>query len=108
MEECSGWLGTRCRSKKAGVLGIKNLEMFSVALLTKWKWQTLVDTNAIWRDLLLHRYADFASAFLHGSVEASGRGSLGLLCWCDLLNLDSPYNPASWFQNCVKRGLGER
>jgi hypothetical protein len=32
-------------------LGIKNLEFFNLALLSKWKWRMLSDDDALWSDL---------------------------------------------------------
>lgn len=66
-----------------------------MALLSKWKGRSLVDGDAIWRGLLLHRYGDFSSAFTHGSVEAINKGSRGSLWWRDLLILDLYLPPLS-------------
>lgn len=47
-----------CRPQKCGGLGIKNLELFNVALFTKWKWRCVNDLEAIWSNLLKARYDD--------------------------------------------------
>lgn len=41
-----------CAPKKEGGLGIKNLHLFNIALLSKWKWRYLCDYKSYWRDLL--------------------------------------------------------
>ncbi|MCI07485.1 LINE-1 reverse transcriptase like, partial [Trifolium medium] len=41
-----------CLPKEQGGLGVKNLELFNLALLSKWKWRFLADGDAVWADLL--------------------------------------------------------
>lgn len=48
---------TICLPKDKGGLGIKNLELFNIALLTKWRWRILVeDGNSLWKQVLVERY----------------------------------------------------
>lgn len=41
----TAWIGWSkiCLPKESGGLGIKNMEIFNVALLSKWKWRVLTD-----------------------------------------------------------------
>lgn len=65
-----------------------------------------MDDKACWRGLLMHRYGDFASSFLHGSLEAFNIGSIGSIWWRDLLLLDRSNNHDGWFRSCIRRRLG--
>jgi hypothetical protein len=35
-----------CKTKIAGGLGVKNLDLFNIALLAKWKWRCLCENDA--------------------------------------------------------------
>lgn len=41
------WIGWDkiCLSKKGSGLGVKNIELFNISLLSKWKWRCLSDEN---------------------------------------------------------------
>lgn len=92
-----------CLPKKKGGLGVKNIEMFNLSLLAKWRWRFCMDQDAIWRYFLLFRYGffmerggadhpcpSFASRWVRDlfSLESS-RGNLGL-----------------WFSEAMGRKLG--
>lgn len=51
-----------CRPKCFfGLGGVKNLELFNMSLLAKWRWRFLNDPDAIWAELLRVRYGDISS-----------------------------------------------
>lgn len=63
---CIGWLGTRHVNQRTEVvLALKNLELFNIALLAKWKWCFLVDGDASWRGILVHKYGDLPGSCLN-------------------------------------------
>lgn len=45
-----------CLPKSNGRLGVKNLELFNIIVLEKWKWRFLVDPKVVWFDLLCFKY----------------------------------------------------
>jgi hypothetical protein len=47
-----------------GGLGVKNLELFNLALLSKWKWRMLSDVEAMWMSLIRFRYGHPPSRLL--------------------------------------------
>jgi hypothetical protein len=53
-----------CLPKEQGCLGVKNLELFNMALLRKWKWRFLSDEEAVWADLLRFRYGHLPTHLL--------------------------------------------
>ncbi|GAU22230.1 hypothetical protein TSUD_227660 [Trifolium subterraneum] len=56
-----------CLPKELGGLGVKNLDLFNVALLNKWKWRFLTDNDALWADLLRFRYGHLPTLVIGGS-----------------------------------------
>lgn len=51
-----------CLPKHKGGLGVKNLELFNISLLSKWRWRCLVDKTAVWYKLLHFKY-DLSGVF---------------------------------------------
>ncbi|XP_058765404.1 uncharacterized protein LOC131638877 [Vicia villosa] len=47
-----------CLAKEDGGLGVRNLELFNLALVSKWGWRCLMDRDVIWSELLFFRYGD--------------------------------------------------
>ncbi|PNX71762.1 cysteine-rich receptor-like protein kinase, partial [Trifolium pratense] len=61
-----------CLPKEEGGLGIKNLELFNVALLSKWKWRFLTEGEAVWSELLRFRYGHLPSSLLTRVLSVNG------------------------------------
>ncbi|CAL0315533.1 unnamed protein product [Lupinus luteus] len=96
-----------CRSKGEGGLGIKNLSLFNLSLLGKWRWGLLIEKNTLWVRVLLSRYGSRlgrgVDVFL--SSECFLRGSVW---WRDMGSLCSAVNGVSkgWFCENVRRKVG--
>ena len=45
-----------CKPKLEGGLGIKDLNLFSLALLGKWRWRLLHDRDSLWAKVLKAKY----------------------------------------------------
>ncbi|GAU38174.1 hypothetical protein TSUD_264000 [Trifolium subterraneum] len=52
------WVNWRdvCRPNNEGGLGVKDLRIMNISLLTKWKWRLLSEGNSIWKFVLRDRY----------------------------------------------------
>ena len=48
-----------CKTKEEGGLGIKDLRMFNMALLGKWKWRLGRDEPGLWKEVLLSKYGSW-------------------------------------------------
>src|SRR4051812_15617576 len=49
---------TVCKPREEGGLGVRNVEIMNVALISKWKWRILSEKEAVWCDVLKARYGN--------------------------------------------------
>ncbi|MCH88092.1 LINE-1 reverse transcriptase like, partial [Trifolium medium] len=99
-----GWVKLEqiCLPKDQGGLGVKNLEFFNAALLSKWKWRFLVDGEAVWSDLLKFRYGHLPTRLM---TEASNvNGSKESIWWKDVLGIGR-LGEDDWFKSNIGCGL---
>ncbi|GAU20609.1 hypothetical protein TSUD_33450 [Trifolium subterraneum] len=75
-----------CLPKAQGGLGVKNLCMFNVALLNKWKWRFVSENEALWTDFLRFRYGQLPTQLV-GEVTTP-TGAKSSLWWRDLLGME--------------------
>src|SRR4051812_20116556 len=93
-----------CKHQLDGGLGIKDLANFNEALLTKWLWRLVNETETIWIGLMKARYGALWERLVLNRY--SGRRSKESLWWKDLLKLvDSA--EVNCFFNFLSFKLGE-
>ncbi|XP_058759359.1 uncharacterized protein LOC131632631 [Vicia villosa] len=69
-------------------LGVKNIELFNLALLNKWRWRILQGLNGMWLDVLKARYGDISSLAFCGGKGFKVLPSCSF--WCkDLIKVSS-------------------
>lgn len=69
-------------------LGIKNLELFNLALLNKWRWRILQGKISLWLNMLKSHYGDISLK----AFGADGQLKVSSLCswwWKDILKIHS-------------------
>jgi hypothetical protein len=93
-----------CLPKARGGLGVKNLDLFNLALLGKWKWRFLNDSGAVWADLLRFRY-DHLPTILMGNqpLTSSPRNSIW---WRDVIGYGRGQQH-NWFTSNVSCRVGD-
>lgn len=86
-----------CLPKESGGSGIRNMELFNISLLGKWKWRTLSNVDSVWFRLV-HR--------LYGEDDILRREHHSVW-WRDLNTLDSCLSFAqNWFHDSIRYRLG--
>ncbi|GAU28882.1 hypothetical protein TSUD_293340 [Trifolium subterraneum] len=81
-----------------GGLGVKNLEFFNAALLSKWKWRCVNESDAVWSNVLRFRYGHLPSKFLKG--ESLSLGVKDSIWWKDLVGVGDSI-ASGWFRTNV-------
>lgn len=54
-----------CTANEKGELEIKNIELFNISLLLKWKFRIIHEKEAIWCDLLKHHYVNVSLVLMN-------------------------------------------
>lgn len=95
-----------CKPKHKGGLGIKNLYLFNLALLAKWRWRLLNGNNSdTWMRVLVERYGCVKPWFGNPLTSSAARKSS--IWWRDLALLgDDSTLGLGWFGEVAKKKIG--
>jgi hypothetical protein len=74
-----------CRPKKEGGLGVKDLRIMNISLLTKWKWRLFSEEQSIWKNVLINRYGDGVRGF--GWMSRTLSSNVASIWWNDLVKI---------------------
>ncbi|GAU37021.1 hypothetical protein TSUD_207270 [Trifolium subterraneum] len=92
-----------CLPRDLGGLGVKNLKLFNIALLSKWKWRCVNDSEAVWKEVLRHRYGHLSSFILNGvPISSNFKTSIW---WKDMVNIGETFG-YDWFQSNTRIIVG--
>jgi hypothetical protein len=94
---------TVCLPKDKGGLGVRDVRVVNISLLSKWRWRLLDNTNAVWKDVLKSKYGE----------NVVGRVELGDECkpwyaslwWRDICTIGNNLE-TFWFARNVVKKLG--
>jgi hypothetical protein len=90
-----------CRPKKEGGLGVRDLRLVNISLLSKWKWKLLDRENELWKDVVVAKYGrDVLGKKNLGEIDITRMGSTW---WRDLCLIDKD---SGWFTNAINKRVG--
>ncbi|KAK2420573.1 hypothetical protein QL285_031284 [Trifolium repens] len=90
-----------CRPKNEAGLGIRDLRLVNISLLTKWRWKLLSCERALWKDVVIAKYGpDIIGVGSLGSTQIHRDASTW---WRDICSLDKNNN---WFVEVVEKCVG--
>ncbi|KAK2360340.1 hypothetical protein QL285_085620 [Trifolium repens] len=95
-----------CRSKECGGLGIKNLRLVNVSLLTKWRWRLLVAQESLWASVLKAKYGKEIG--LSSELLSCENKRYASLWWKDLCKLGriSGSSNGDWCSEVMVKKVG--
>lgn len=94
------------KKEMEGGLGIRDVGSFNLALLGKWRWRFLNESNSVWSSFLRVRYGAPNSWKTSWPVSSLGVG-VGSFWWRDLGCLEGErYVPQGWLSSAIVRILG--
>lgn len=94
-----------CLPKKEGGLGIKNIEWFNKALLSKWRWRLLMGDEGMWVRVVKARYGYIEASELWG--EGANNGEKGSSWWRNIGRSGESSFSVDWFKDGLHRCLGK-
>ena len=65
-----------CLEKMKGGLSVRNLALMNIALLSKWNWRFANEIEALWKQVISHKYSEEEGGWCTRAV--SGRYGVGL------------------------------
>lgn len=95
-----------CKPKKSGGLGIKELHLFNLSLLGKWRWRLEREEKALWNEVLNFRYrvghsANSNNANIHLCQISS-------IWWGGLCSIEGGNQvPLGWFKAGLFKKVGD-
>lgn len=95
-----------CKSREEGGLGIRNLKVFNLALLGKWRWRFFNEDGSLWAQVLSIRYG-VPSQWRSTWCEKTLEGGEVSYWWIDLGNLDGEDSSRlGWLSQGIIKKIG--
>ena len=64
-----------CLEKRKCGLGVRNLTLMNIALLSKWNWRFANERKVFWKQVISHKYGEEEEGwFSHATNERYGVG----------------------------------
>jgi hypothetical protein len=94
-----------CKEKKKGGLGVRDLELVNISLLTKWRWRLLNrEDTALWKEVLVAKYGTYIVNNVNLSLEAIPRRAS--IWWKDICSLEGWVDSSNWLEDAIVRRIG--
>jgi mannosylglycoprotein endo-beta-mannosidase len=94
-----------CKDKKKGGLGVRDLEVVNLSLLSKWRWRLLNREDlALWKEVLVAKYGLHILNNVNLSMEVSPY--FESLWWKDICSLEGWVDSTNWLEDVIVRRLG--
>jgi hypothetical protein len=94
-----------CKDKKKGGLGVGDLDLVNISLLSKWRWRLLNRNEvALWKEVLVAKYGSIILNNVPLSSEAFP--CFESLWWKDICRLEGWVDSTNWLEEGMVRRLG--
>jgi hypothetical protein len=96
-----------CRSKEDGGLGIRNLRLVNILLLTKWRWRLISSQDILWWLVLKAKYG--MGIGFSPDLSKCRNVKFTSIWWRDLCSLGCirANDDGDWCTEVMKKKLGE-
>jgi hypothetical protein len=93
-----------CRDKKLGGLGVRDVRIVNLSLLSKWRWRLLQPRMPLWKKVLVAKYG--RHILHHVDWSDYGVPSSSSYWWKDICALDSVVVSNNWLVEALTRVVG--
>ncbi|GAU38652.1 hypothetical protein TSUD_276920 [Trifolium subterraneum] len=94
-----------CKEKDKGGLGVRDIRLVNISLLSKWRWRLLLPGRSLWKDVLVSIYGD---QILHrvdwSSFSIPYKASNW---WKDICSLENVVEAKNWLAESISRRVGD-
>jgi len=90
-----------CKPKEVGGLDIRDIRLFNVALLAKWKWRLGMEDKGLWKQVLESKYGSWRNLNDSNISRSASRW------WMDIYNVCGSTTQGLWFDKSFEWVLGE-
>jgi hypothetical protein len=92
---------TICKPKHLGGLGVRDIRVVNISLLTKWRWRLLSVDQSMWKKVIIGKYGQSACGKV--VIGEENKPWFSSLWWRDVCSIGNNLN-TDWFsQYAVKR-----
>ncbi|XP_045809691.1 uncharacterized protein LOC123904036 [Trifolium pratense] len=92
-----------CKEKKKGGLGVRDIRLVNISLLSKWRWRLLSPGRSLWKEVLVARYGNH---IIHNVDWSGNRFPISASSWWkDICSLDKVVESKNWLVESVIRKL---
>jgi mannosylglycoprotein endo-beta-mannosidase len=90
-----------CKAKKDGGLGVRDIRIVNVSLLTKWRWKLLQCEPTLWKEVIVAKYgADSLSNVIYNGIPGARIASSW---WKDICALEDFVVSKKWLSEVIAR-----
>jgi hypothetical protein len=90
-----------CKAKKDGGLGVRDIRIVNVSLLTKWRWKLLQSEPALWKEVIVAKYGvDSLSNVIYNGIPGARIASSW---WKDICALEDFVVSKKWLSEVIAR-----
>jgi hypothetical protein len=90
-----------CKPKNVGGLGVQDLNVTNLSLLSKWRWKLLQPEEELWKTTVMAKYGGNVVGVLNLGEEHISRG--GSSWWRNICLLDKS---VPWFEQAIFKTVG--
>jgi hypothetical protein len=90
-----------CKPRNKAGLGIRDLRLVNISLLTKWRWKLLLPNEEVWKEVIKAKY----EGEVIGNVQPGNAlvPRLASKWWVDICNIDKD---SDWFTRAAMKKVG--
>jgi hypothetical protein len=93
-----------CKEKKEGGLGVRDVRIVNLSLLSKWRWRLLQPGRPLWKEILIARYGNHITHYVDWSNF--GTPSSASNWWKNIISIEKAVPGKNWFVDSVTRKVG--
>jgi hypothetical protein len=93
-----------CKDKCQGGLGVRDVRLVNISLLSKWRWRLLQPGMPLWKEVIVAKYGNHCVLFVDWSNNRIPVSSSNW--WKDVCALERVVDSSNWLVDSLVRKVG--